>query len=285
MTQVAAVQTDHVHSIASQGFSLQVDAYEQARPSYPLEGLQYALKELGLEDGAKRKVVDLAAGTGKLTRLLVQNPGLDVVAVEPNEAMIGGFKKVLPNVPVIHGAAQQLPFDDNSVDAIFVGQGFHWFAHEAALAEIHRVLRPGAGLALLWNREDDSVPWAAELLQIFEPLSRGIPQYWTGDWVRVWEGDYARRHFDVPDQDQRSRSTFFRHSIRVTRHQAWQRILSRSYVAPLAPEKQADVKAQVDAVLERHSDRFIAPYAGADKSQELAEVPLRLEVFIARKRG
>lgn len=157
-----------------------MDAYEQGRPSYPVEGLQYAFENLGLEDGSQRKVVDLAAGTGKLTRwvergnvlqimivwsahecepvrtrhrvcitmesasirpearqardpvsrydcslmrrLLVQNPGLDVVAVEPNEAMIGGFKKVLPDVPIIHAAAQQLPFNDNSVDAIFVGQ-------------------------------------------------------------------------------------------------------------------------------------------------------------------
>lgn len=69
----------------------------------------------------------------------------------------------------------------------------------------------------------------------------------------------------------------------MTRHQAWQRILSRSYVASLAPEKQAQVKSQVDAVLERHSNKFIAPHAGADASQELAEVPLTLEVFIARK--
>ena len=64
-------------------------------------------------------------------------------------------------------------------------QGFHWFAHEAALAEIHRVLRPGSGgLCLIWNREDGCNAWAADLLSVFEPLSRGIPQYWTGDWVR-----------------------------------------------------------------------------------------------------
>lgn len=171
--------------------------------------------------------------------------------MEPNEAMIGGFKKVLPDTHIFHGAAQDLPFGDGSIDAVFVGQvtlncltvdllnhaqgeacprgsscphglvsakrnaplttqGFHWFAHEEALREIHRVLRPGGGVALLWNREDDGVPWAAELLGVFEPLSRGIPQYWTGDWVRVWEGHYAQQHFDVPQQDPRSRSRFFR---------------------------------------------------------------------------
>ncbi|KAK9915322.1 hypothetical protein WJX75_007617 [Coccomyxa subellipsoidea] len=284
-TVPAAIEPTHIHKVASEGFSLQVDAYEIGRPGYPQEGLAYALRELGLDKGLPKQAVDLAAGTGKLTRLLVSVPGLDVVAVEPNEAMIGGFKKVLPEVKILQGAAQQLPFDDSSVDAIFVGQGFHWFAHEAALVEIHRVLRPGGGLALLWNREDDGAPWAAELLQVFEPLSRGIPQYWTGDWVRVWEGDYAKKHFDAPDQDPRSRSRFFRHTTKVTRQQAWERILSRSYVASLAPEKQAEVKAQVNAVLERHGKNFLAPHAGADTSQELAEVPLRLEVFIARKRG
>lgn len=76
-----------------------------------------------------------------------------------------------------------------------------------------------------------------------------------------------------------------RHTTKVTRQQAWERILSRSYVASLAPEKQAEVKAQVNAVLARHGKKFLAPHAGADTSQELAEVPLRLEVFIARKRG
>ncbi len=65
-----------------------------------------------------------------------------------------------------------------------VMQGFHWFAHEEALAEIHRILRPGrGGLCLIWNREDGTNPWARDLLSIFEPLSKGIPQYWTGEWV------------------------------------------------------------------------------------------------------
>jgi SAM-dependent methyltransferase len=90
-------------------------------------------------------------------------------------------------------------------------QGFHWFANEDALREIHRVLRGCTGaLALFWNREDDGVPWAADLLGVFEPLSRGIPQYWTGDWVKVWRGTLAQQLFDVPGDDPRSRSKFFR---------------------------------------------------------------------------
>ena len=89
-------------------------------------------------------------------------------------------------------------------------QGFHWFASEAALAEICRVLRPGTGgLCLIWNREDAACPWSHDLLGIFEPLSKGIPQYWTGDWVHVWRSEFAQQRFQGPAEDPRSLSKYF----------------------------------------------------------------------------
>ena len=139
---------------------------------------------------------------------------LQLSCKNPNSAtgceQIGSFPTQGSSASRSKGLCVQIYFLLDCVQFCVQLQGFHWFAHEAALGEIHRVLRPGGGLALLWNREDDGAPWAAELLQVFEPLSRGIPQYWTGDWVRVWEGDYAKKHFDAPDQDPRSRSRFFR---------------------------------------------------------------------------
>ncbi|CAL5221688.1 g3922 [Coccomyxa viridis] len=279
------VNDERVHKISSQGFSLQVDAYEQGRPGYPLEAVQYALKELHLNEGHK-KVLDLAAGTGKLTRMLAQQPNLEIVAVEPNEAMVGKFKALQPHIEIHQAAAQDLPFEDNSLDAVCAAQAFHWFANEDSLREIHRVLKPTGGFIMFANREDDRDSWARAILCSFEPYSKGIPQYWTGDWVNVWRGDYAAQHYDVPRDDPRSRSVFFEHSVTVTRQQAWARIVSRSYLAVLPQEELAEVKATFESVLEANKNKFHTPpgAASSDADSEVAAIPLRLEVFIARKR-
>ena len=105
-------------------------------------------------------MLDLAAGTGKLTRQLVAL-GANVIAVEPDAGMRATFARVVPGVEMLAGSAEAIPLADASVDAVFVGQAFHWFRAEAALAEMHRVLRPGGGFGLLWNtwHDDDPVCW------------------------------------------------------------------------------------------------------------------------------
>ena len=89
-----------------------------------------------------------------------------------------------------------------------VTQGFHWFANETALREMHRVLKPGGVLALIWNREDTSLPWQKDLLQIFEPLSCGVPQYWQGTWKEAFQNAFAKQELGV--QDVSAHSQFFR---------------------------------------------------------------------------
>ncbi len=102
-------------------------------------------------------MLDLAAGTGKLTRQLVAL-GANVIAVEPDAGMRATFARVVPGVEMLAGSAEAIPLADASVDAVFVGQAFHWFRAEAALAEMHRVLRPGGGFGLLWNTWHDDDP-------------------------------------------------------------------------------------------------------------------------------
>jgi ubiquinone/menaquinone biosynthesis C-methylase UbiE len=114
-------------------------------------------------------VLDLAAGTGKLTRQLAAL-GADVVAVEPGEDMRRVFAEALPGIELHAGSAEAIPLPDGSVDAVTVGQAFHWFRTADALAEIHRVLRPGGGFALLWNADDREDALMAALDAVVEPL-------------------------------------------------------------------------------------------------------------------
>lgn len=110
-------------------------------------------------------MVDLAAGTGKLTDGLLAL-GLDVTAVEPDPGMRAEFARRLPGTRVLDGTAERIPLPDDSADSVLAGQAFHWFDHDAALTEIARVLRPGGTVVGLWNFHDDSVPWVAGYMRV-----------------------------------------------------------------------------------------------------------------------
>jgi len=129
-----------VHEAAAVGFDVGAEAYERGRPGFSPEAVERLARELGIEPG--RTVVDLAAGTGKLTRMLVPS-GARLLAVEPVEGMRRQFVHLVPGVPVVAGVAESLPLRAGSVDAVAVAQAFHWFDAGAALRDLHRVLRPG----------------------------------------------------------------------------------------------------------------------------------------------
>jgi len=139
--------------LAKRGFKSAL-AYERGRPGYPPEAMHRLVSELGLHGSSR--VVDLAAGTGQLSRALAPLVG-SVVAIEPSEAMREVLVHRVPAAELLAGEAERLPLADRSVDAVVVGEAFHWFQGEAALGEMARVLRAGGGIALLWN-----VPVAAE---------------------------------------------------------------------------------------------------------------------------
>jgi SAM-dependent methyltransferase len=134
--------------------------YERARPEYAAVAVEWVLSE-----APGRRVVDLAAGTGKLTRALLA-AGAEVTAVEPSAEMRAEFARVLPGVAILAGTAESIPVPDASVDAVAVGSAFHWFDVPAALDEIARVLRPGGVLGVLWNLRDEAEPWVLELSRV-----------------------------------------------------------------------------------------------------------------------
>ncbi|HSS80032.1 MAG TPA: class I SAM-dependent methyltransferase [Gaiellaceae bacterium] len=151
--------------------------YDDVRPEYAPEALDRAEEVLGLT--AESRVVDLAAGSGKLTRALVGRFD-DVVAVEPNDDMRAVLAGRSADVRVLAGTAERMPLPDDSVNAVFVGDAFHWFDGPAAVAELERVLRPGGGVALLWNHwwsdgDDGTVntldpPFPGEAQRLFDEL-------------------------------------------------------------------------------------------------------------------
>jgi SAM-dependent methyltransferase len=142
-------------------FGAVADAYAEHRPGYPVDAVRWCLAPTGRETTGLR-VIDLGAGTGKLTTLLM-TLGADVTAVEPDDGMLAELRRQLPSARALRAAAEALPLPDRSVDAVLCGQSLHWFDLPRALPEIARVLADGGVLAALWNNDDDRVPWVAGL--------------------------------------------------------------------------------------------------------------------------
>jgi SAM-dependent methyltransferase len=140
-------------------FGVAAPAYERGRPSYPAVAIDWLLPP-----GAAR-VLDLGAGTGKLTRQLCRR-GLGVVAVEPSSGMREQLATELPDVTLLAGVAEAIPLDDQTVDTVLVAQAWHWVDPALAVPEVARVLSPGGSLGLIWNIRDEREEWVAQLGRI-----------------------------------------------------------------------------------------------------------------------
>jgi len=164
---------------AARGFDTSGERYDRGRPDYPDEAIDRLLDELG----GPRRVLDVGAGTGKLTRPLLAR-GVEVIAVEPAAAM----RELLTATEVHAASAEALPVPDGSVDAVVAGQAFHWFATHAALSEFARVAT--GRLGLIWNRRDLAQPLQQQLSGIFAPYRESAPEHASDDWRAVF-GDAA----------------------------------------------------------------------------------------------
>jgi SAM-dependent methyltransferase len=174
-----------LHPLAEQ-FASVADAYERGRPEYAPAVVGALAAELELAPDAA--VLDLAAGTGKLTRALLA-AGLEVVAVEPQAALRAKLVARVGADRVLDGLAEAIPLPDASVDAVTVADAFHWFDQAAALAEIRRVLRPGGGLAVLWTIPDWSgASWAEELGKVMQRVRPEHPGFDGPPWQDAVRG-------------------------------------------------------------------------------------------------
>jgi len=152
---------DPPDSVFAQSFGSQAARYDRVRPSYPAAALDLVLAGPA-RTGPIRRILDIGAGTGKLTAALLDR-GAEVVAVEPDPLMLAVLADRLPRVRGLAGSAERIPLPDRSVDAIVAGQAFHWFHRPDADYELARVLRPGGVIGLLWNLPDRSVEWVPKL--------------------------------------------------------------------------------------------------------------------------
>ena len=214
-------------------FEAVAEQYERARPTYAPDALAWLAERIGIGPG--RRVLDLAAGTGKLTRQLVAL-GASVVAVEPGDAMRTVLVRVVPEAEALAGSAEAIPLADGAVDVITVGQAFHWFRPVEALAEMQRVLRPRGGVALLWNQWDDADPLQREIDDLLDPL----------------RSERARRDADIARSTLASSPLFgaiddrvFRHGRALDADRLVEWVSSTSAVVKAAPHDRARIEAQV----------------------------------------
>jgi ubiquinone/menaquinone biosynthesis C-methylase UbiE len=233
---------------SARAFQTAAGDYERARPDYPEDAGRWLAERLDLRPG--RTVVDLAAGTGKLTRVLVAS-GARVVAVEPVAGMRERLAAALPEVELLAGVAEAIPLDDGGVDAAAVGQAFHWFDGDRALIEIHRVARVGSRLAVVYNRRSLEDPVQAALDTILRPLRGQTPAHGSGRWrdafarTRLWT---AVEDVQLP------------HVQLLDREGLVARVASISFIADLASERRADVLDQVRALVKGRAEPIELPY-------------------------
>lgn len=225
----------------AESFSHVAEAYERGRPGYPEDALRW------LAGDAPADVLDLGAGTGKLTRGLVAL-GHRVTAVEPLDEMLERLRRSLPEVPALSGRAEQIPLADAAVDVVVVGQAFHWFEARKALPEIARILRPGGRLALIWNTRDDREPWVAQLSAVI-----------GSETVEGVDGDDAVAESGLFDPAEHTTFTFRQLLDRARLHDL---VLSRSYCATRTPTEREQVLREVDRVYDEFAgpDGLVLPY-------------------------
>jgi len=248
-----------VHDVARRGFDAGAGAYERARPSYPPDAVAWLVEHCGITPGAR--VCDLAAGTGKFTRL-VEPIGAELVAVEPVDGMRRMLHESFADLPVVAATAEALPFAAESLDAVTVAQAFHWFDAEAALPELRRALRPGGRLGLIWNARERDTDWVDGVWSVMDRVEKKAP--WR-DHDRWSEAAIESERWFGP-----LHAATFRHEQRLSPAGVVERLASVSHVAVLSDGERARVLDEIRTLLATHPQT-----AGRD---ELA-IPYRVDTY------
>jgi ubiquinone/menaquinone biosynthesis C-methylase UbiE len=245
-----------VNPLADRAFGSQAEAYERGRPGWPA-----ATVAALLERWRAKEVVDLAAGTGKLTRILVEHA--DVIAIEPVDGMRAVLTRQVPQARVISGTAEAIPLPDASVDAVFVAEAFHWFDLDRAPAEIARVLRPGGHLAVLFNQLDaDEADWMKETFEVVTTYAlphRQMPR--MVPWREALEAQFGELEMEEG-----------RHERATDREELIALIASFSWVGGLPADKRDAALDACREVLDRHDINAVT-------------IAYRTEITIAQKRA
>jgi ubiquinone/menaquinone biosynthesis C-methylase UbiE len=237
-----------IHDLAARGFERAGDDYERGRPGYPAEAIEFLVRELEVRPGTR--VLDLAAGTGKLTRQLIPT-GAELVAVEPVAGMRRKLVDVAPGVEALAGTAEAIPLADASVDAVLCAQAFHWFDGDRALAEIHRVLRPGGGVALIWNVRDETIGWERRLSELLKRHQSSAPRKRWGRW---------RDAFERTELFTTLRERTFVHQQEGDVDTMLARVASISFVSALPDDERSRFLGEVRSLVEPYGSPLVMHY-------------------------
>ncbi|MQS34981.1 class I SAM-dependent methyltransferase [Streptomyces katsurahamanus] len=228
-------------------FGAAADAYERGRPPYPARAVDWLLA------GAGDRVIDLGAGTGKLTRLLTAR-GLDVTAVEPSDGMREHLAAAAPGARVLAGSAESIPLPDGCADVVTAAQAWHWADTARAVPETARVLAPGGSLALVWNVRDERADWVARLGRLLHPAG-----------ARPTAGAGVAALAERPDLYGPTETFTVEWSAELGPAELVDLVASRSYVIMLPEPDRAELLARVRELTVRHPalagrERFSMPY-------------------------
>ncbi|MEO7077478.1 MAG: class I SAM-dependent methyltransferase, partial [Rhodococcus sp. (in: high G+C Gram-positive bacteria)] len=240
-----------VDSRATSGFRAVAEDYETGRPTYADVSIDRIFTDLELSISSR--VLDLAAGTGQLSRMFRSRVG-SVVAVEPVHGMRERIKTTTPGITVLDGTAESIPLPDSDVDAVVVGEAFHWFETATATSEIARVLKPSGGLGLLWNTPIwtvDTTPWLQDLRRILSHHKESAGEYPAGvTWQKALE---STRLFETLQHTNATHEQSLGHDAFLAQVASW------SWVANL-PEAARRTALNEVAELVRPLGRIVIPY-------------------------
>ena len=227
-----------VHRAAAEGFAAGAETYARGRPEYPSQALDWLRDVVGLGEG--KTALDLGAGTGKFSKLLLAT-GVRVVAVDPVVPMLERLRRDVRGVEAVVGNAEHIPLAATSVDAVLCAQSFHWFATPAAVAEIRRVLKPGGVLGLIWNQRDESVEWVAQLGKLLARYEGDAPRMMSGKWREV---------FPAPGFGPLHESHFAHAHTGAVEHVLIDRVTSISFIAALPASDRERVVAELRELID-----------------------------------
>ena len=219
-------------------------AYDQHRPDYPEAAVRWCLGPAlaSVADVSRLRVLDIGAGTGKLTGVLARI-GADVTAIEPDPEMLAELRQRLPGISALAGSAEDIPLPDGSVDAVLCAQSLHWFDLAVALPEIARVLAGGGVLAAMWNSDDDRVEWVAGLQAAAKGAARRSLSV-----RRAEAADFGVHQFGA-DLFAAAERAEFPHGQRRTARSLVATIATHSKLLVMAPAEREQLLAEVSAYL------------------------------------